>query len=102
MVAYPAAEGYTRITEYTKLPVQDVGNKTVYAVEYPLQYDGTGDSEPYYPVLTEESLQLYNKYRCEADRYSNLILSGRLADFRCYNMDQALEKAIKSIRRFEI
>ena len=102
VVAYPAAEGYTRITEYTKLPVQDVGNKTVYAVEYPLQYDGTGDSEPYYPVLTEESLQLYNKYRCEADRYSNLILSGRLADFRCYNMDQALEKAIKSIRRFEI
>lgn len=98
VVAYPEAEGYTRITEYTKLPVQNVGNRTVFALEYPLQYDGTGDNEPYYPVLTDNSLLLYDKYRRKAEKYDNLILCGRLADFRCYNMDQALDRAINSIR----
>ena len=37
VVAYPQAEGYTRITEYKKFPPQDVSG-TTYAVEYPLPY----------------------------------------------------------------
>ncbi len=94
VVAYPQAEGYTRITEYTKLPVQDAGNLTVYAVEYPVPYEEGKTPEPYYPVLTEQSLELYEKYRKLAERYKKLYLCGRLADFRYYNMDQALEKAL--------
>ena len=37
-VAYPMAEGYTRITEYKKLPVQNVPGKTTIAVEFPAVY----------------------------------------------------------------
>ena len=101
VVAYPQADGYTRITEYTKLPVQNVGEKTTYAVEYSLPSEGDGANEPYYPVLTQESVKLYDKYFDEASKYKNLVLCGRLADFKYYNMDQALEKALqvcKSIR----
>lgn len=93
VVAYPQAEGYTRITEYKKLPVQNVKG-TTYAVEYPLPYKAGESNEPYYPVLTEESQELYAKYKALADKVDNLYLCGRLADFKYYNMDQALEKAL--------
>ena len=52
-------------------------------------------AEPYYPVLTEESQEIYQKYLKEAKKYDNLLLCGRLADFKYYNMDQALKKALK-------
>ena len=94
VVAYPQKEGFTRITEYTKLPVQNIGEKTVYAIEYPLPYKGGEDNEPYYPVLTKDSLAMYQKYREEADNYYNLYVCGRLGDFKYYNMDNALEEAL--------
>lgn len=93
VVAYPQEKGYTRITEYKKLPVQDKTG-TSYAVEYPLPYREGEKMEPYYPVLTEESQKQYAQYKKLADRIPNLICCGRLADFKYYNMDQALERAI--------
>lgn len=92
VVAYPQAEGYTRITEYKKLPIQEVKG-TSYAVEYPLKYE-QGKNEPYYPVITEESKELYAKYQALADEISGLYYCGRLADFKYYNMDQALARAL--------
>ena len=105
VVAYPQAEKFTRITEYKKLPVQDVrGTKklpvqdvrgTTCAVEYPVPYEADADTsvEPYYPVLTEASQKAYSTYADAAAKVSGLFCAGRLADFRYYNMDQALERA---------
>ena len=95
VVAYPQAEGYTRITEYTKLPLQQVGNMTTYAVEFPIPYQKKNAVEPYYPVLTKESQEIHKQYMKEASRYQNLYVCGRLGDFKYYNMDQALERALK-------
>lgn len=94
VVAYPQALGYTRITEYKKLPVQK-GKGSSYAVEYPLAYEPEKGAEPYYPVLTEESKVLYEKYYQRAKQVQNLIFGGRLGDFRYYNMDQALARALE-------
>lgn len=93
VVAYPKEPGYTRITEFKKLPVQDKPG-TSYAVEYPLPYREGEKMEPYYPVLTEESQAQFAEYKALADRIPNLICCGRLADFKYYNMDQALERAL--------
>lgn len=93
VVAYPQEAGFTRITEYKKLPVQDKPG-TSYAVEYPLPYQEGQDQEPYYPVLTEESQLQYAKYQELANQIPNLIYCGRLADFKYYNMDQALERSL--------
>ncbi len=93
VVAYPQAEGFTRITEYNKLPVQ-TGKGTSYAVEYSLPVNAGSDSEPYYPVLTEESQKQYARYMELADMVDGLICCGRLGDFKYYNMDQALERAL--------
>lgn len=97
VVAYPQEKGYTRITEYTKLPVQK-GFGSSYAVEYPLPYQEGEKLEPYYPVLTAESQAQYSKYKALADRVPNLVPCGRLADFKYYNMDQALERALETLK----
>ncbi len=94
VVAYPQAEGFTRITEYNKLPVQNKKG-TSYAVEYSIPYSGEADVEPYYPVLTENSQKQYEEYKKMADCVENLICCGRLGDFKYYNMDQALERALE-------
>ncbi|MBE5912907.1 MAG: UDP-galactopyranose mutase [Pseudobutyrivibrio ruminis] len=94
VVAYPQAEGFTRITEYKKLPNQEVEG-TTYAVEYPLPYKRGEKNEPYYPVVTEESKKLYEKYRNRADSINGLVCCGRLADFKYYNMDQGIAKALE-------
>ena len=67
VVAYPQAEGYTRITEYKKLPVQDRPG-TSYAVEYPLPYREGEKLEPYYPVLTTESQKQFARYKTLSDK----------------------------------
>lgn len=98
LVAYPQEEGYTRIVEYKKLPVQNVKG-TSYAVEYPLPYTPDVDAEPYYPVLTEESKSLYEKYQYLASLYNNLVVCGRLADYKYYNMDQCLERSLEMAKQ---
>lgn len=98
VVAYPQEEGYTRITEYKKLPQQE-GEGSSYAIEYPLPYDPQQTTEPYYPVLTEESQRQYAKYQELAAAIPNLYCCGRLADFKYYNMDQALDRALETVKR---
>ena len=100
VVAYPQAEGFTRITEYKKLPVQEVRG-TTYAVEYPLPYKQGEAMEPYYPVLTEESQELFRKYYEEAKQVRGLAFAGRLAEFKYYNMDQAIRRALDLARELQ-
>lgn len=93
VVAYPEARDYTRIVEFNKLPVQQ-SKGTTYEIEYPVPYDANQRQEPYYPLLTEESQALADKYKSRADKIQGLYYCGRLADFKYYNMDQALERAL--------
>ena len=94
VVAYPKEDAFTRITEYKKLPVQE-GRGSTFAVEYPIPYQEGQKMEPYYPVLTNESQMQYEQYYMLASRVKNLIPCGRLADFKYYNMDQALKRALQ-------
>lgn len=103
IVAYPVEPGYTRITEYTKMPIQDVGDVSTIAYEFPVAYDKKANigKEPYYPVLTEQSQNAYEKYAEYAASFSNLVLCGRLADFKYYNMDQVILRAIEVYQNIE-
>ena len=95
IVAYPQVSDYTRITEYTKLPIQKIKDKTSIAVEFSVQYDESGNLEPYYPIPTEETEEIYKKYRDDLQEYKNLYLCGRLADYKYYNMDDAISRAFE-------
>lgn len=95
VVAYPEAEGYTRITEYTKLPIQKNANgKTTIAIEYPISANEKNNIEPYYPIPNKESTKAYMQYRTLINEFSNIYLCGRLAEYKYYNMDQVIEKAL--------
>lgn len=97
IVSYPQAEGYTRSTEYRKIMYDDRGVRgSVVATEYPLAYDPAAEvgNIPYYPVVTEESSALYQRYLEEASHYRELFLCGRLAEFKYYNMDVCIEHAL--------
>lgn len=106
IVSYPQADGYTRETEYRKIMFDD--SKvcgSVVVTEYPLQYDAQADvgNIPYYPVVTEESNKTYQKYLTEVEKYHNLFLCGRLAEFKYYNMDICIEHALNdfdSIKKY--
>ena len=95
VVAYPKAEGYTRITEFKKLPPQNIPGVTIIAYEYPLPAGKSGNNEPYYPVLADNNTALYNKYIADLEGISNLYLCGRLADYKYYNMDTAVLRAFE-------
>jgi UDP-galactopyranose mutase len=97
-VAYPNAKGYTRILEYKKLLNQYAPGVTSIAVEYPLQA-GEGN-EPYYPILTGDNKKLYAKYRNMLDAVPQLVLAGRLADYKYYDMDTAIERALEIVTLF--
>lgn len=95
VVAYPQVEGFTRITEYKKLPEQDIKGVTIIAKEYPQIYDSKGNIDPYYPIPTVETAALYKQYEEQAVQFKNLILCGRLADYKYYNMDQAIKRTLE-------
>lgn len=98
IISYPQAPGYTRSTEYRKIMFDDSAvTGSVVATEYPLQYDPEANvgNTPYYPVVTEESNALYQQYLKETEKYKNLFLCGRLAEFKYYNMDICIEHALE-------
>jgi UDP-galactopyranose mutase len=93
VVNYPNDYDFTRITEFKHIhPVES--KKTVILKEYPKAYQA-GKDIPYYPMFKEESKELYNKYRELSDGLKNLILAGRLADYRYYDMDDIVKRALE-------
>lgn len=99
--AWPQAEKVTRVTDYSKLPMQKTASgKTVVAVELPFEYDPNKPfgNEPYYPINNDQTRKLYDSYRLVAEEYPDLFPAGRLAEYRYYNMDHAILCAKKVAR----
>lgn len=94
-VNYTLDQDYTRITEFKYLTGQDIPNKTTIAKEYSYQYEGKEGEIPYYAISNQESLKIYQKYVNLASKVPNLYLLGRLAEFKYYNMDVIVSKALE-------
>lgn len=103
IISYPQAKGYTRKTEYKQFNFHCESDYTVIATEYPLEYNPSDPiaNIPYYPTLTEDSIQKYNKYLTETKKYGNIILCGRLAEFKYYNMDICIEHALEKFQEIK-
>ena len=50
--------------------------------------------EPYYTYPTSEWKALYNKYRERATKEKNVIFLGRLAEYKYYDMDDVIRRAL--------
>lgn len=93
-VNYPNDFEFTRITEFKHLTGQ-VNTGTSIVREYPQE---SGD--PYYPVSTQESARMFQRYKALADMEANVHFVGRLAEYRYYNMDQVVASALKCVSTF--
>jgi UDP-galactopyranose mutase len=91
-VNYPNEEAFTRITEFKHCTGQVIKGTTV-AHEYPRSCSLRKGDVPYYPIPREENAALYQKYALRASRFKNLHPVGRLAEYKYYNMAQAMEAA---------
>ena len=87
---------YTRVIEHKHFEMfgTDVDNcpKTVISREYSSEW--TEGSEPYYPVNNEKNNALYLKYKELADKETNVIFGGRLAEYKYYDMHHIVEKVL--------
>jgi UDP-galactopyranose mutase len=66
--------------------------ETVICREYPKTW-APGD-EPYYPVDTSAARETLALYQAEVAKCPNLIVGGRLGEYKYYDMDQSVGKAL--------
>jgi len=92
-VNYPCNYDFTRIHEY-KYYLDDKSEKTVIAKEYS-EFFELGKNERYYPIPKDENTELYNKYLEKAKNLKNVYFLGRLGDYKYYDMDKAILRAIE-------
>lgn len=100
VVNYTDAETpWTRIIEHKwfEFGTNENGNSvptTIITREYPCEFkDGC---EPFYPVNNEKNNRLYEQYKKLAQTEKNVFFCGRLGEYRYYDMDQVVERALKA------
>jgi UDP-galactopyranose mutase len=88
---------YTRIIEHKHF---EFGTQphTWITKEYPTEYKAD-TTEPYYPVNDEYNNTLYAKYKELADKESNIIFGGRLAEYKYYDMHQIISSALARVKQ---
>ena len=94
-VNYTVDRPYTRITEFKHMTGQVKKNCTTTVKEYSYAYTGAEGETPYYAIIDPDNNALYQKYKELADGYSNLHLLGRLAEYKYYNMDAIVARALQ-------
>jgi UDP-galactopyranose mutase len=82
---------FTRIVEHKHF-VFGTNEKTVITREYPVEWDR--EKVRYYPINDERNSALYRRYLGEARRLDDVILGGRLASYRYYDMHQVIGSAL--------
>ena len=90
VVNYPNEEQFTRIVEYKHFLNQNSPHTIIVT-------EKTKDNgEPYYPVPNKKNLELYEKYKklAEKEEKNNVYFLGRLANYKYFNMDAAIENAL--------
>lgn len=93
-VNFPTNFDYTRTTEQKHLTGQ-TAPRTTLITEYP-EAHRPGENEAYYPVPREVNQELYQRYLAlSAEQGEALFFAGRLADYKYYNMDQAVARALQ-------
>ncbi|WP_052462496.1 UDP-galactopyranose mutase [Nigerium massiliense] len=94
-VNYTVSEDFTRITEFKHLTKQQVPGHTSIVREYPRDYQPDTDDEAYYPIIDDANLDLHRRYSELAAELPDFHAIGRLADYRYFNMDQVVNRALK-------
>ena len=99
VVNYPNVPGFTRISEFGHFYPERSYTRSVIMREFPSEYDRDSASEPYYPIPSQESADLYAAYRKRVSGISELYLAGRLGSYRYMNMDVTILESLDLAER---
>ncbi|HLN20858.1 MAG TPA: UDP-galactopyranose mutase [Bacteroidales bacterium] len=86
---------YTRIHEPRHLHPERTDypkDKTMIIREYSMLDDGTN---PYYPINDDKNQNLVLKYREASHKVDNVLISGRLGDYKYYDMHDTINHALE-------
>jgi UDP-galactopyranose mutase len=93
VINYPNDMSYTRVIEHAHFADQHLGTSTL-TYEYPEAHE-PGANEPYYPVPRPKSHRQFAQYSADAARLDGKVFFvGRLAEYKYYDMDQAVAHAL--------
>ena len=82
---------YTRIIEHKFFdPVE--AEKTVISREFSVAWKP--GMEEFYPINDHKNAELYEKYRLLAEKEQKYLFGGRLGEYRYYDMDAVIERAL--------
>jgi len=91
---------HIRTLEWKHMMQPDIANRiqgSVITTETPFTPDSPFDYE--YPFPDETNDSLYKKYRNRADATPKVLIAGRLGEYRYYDMDQAVGRAMTLVER---
>ena len=92
---YPQDYDFTRITEFKKMTGQK-SDKTTICKEFPC-FGG----EKFYPYPSQKWKDLAEQYRNKAKEEKNTIFIGRLAEYKYYDMDDIVRKALDEFQNLK-
>lgn len=84
---------YTRVIEHKHFDDSNISNKTVVTYEYP--EDWNQEKEAYYVINDDKNNTIAGQYRELAKKEKNVIFGGRLAEYKYYDMDDVIKKALE-------
>lgn len=101
VVNYPSLKDkFTRILQHKQFS-NSKSEKDYITYEYSKTYDRFDKNQtPYYPINTQENNEIYKKYKEYADKeFPNLIIGGRLGNYKYYDMDMAVGNALATVKK---
>lgn len=88
---------HTRIIEHQHFNMKPFENNII-SMEYVSEYK-KGINEPYYPINDSLNNSIYEKYKELADGEKNLIVGGRLGNYKYYDMDMTIGNALAAVKK---
>ena len=90
-----AGLSYTRSIEHRHFMKECHSDVTYMTTEYPDTWEI--GKERYYPINDEKNNALYAKYKALADEQDKVEFGGRLGDYKYYDMDDVIKKALERL-----
>ena len=105
VINYPAHPTLTRITEYKQMTLNKSNNPqyTTISKEYPAPFSLSTKvfNNRYYPIVSTKNQSLYTKYLNIFKRFKNFYPLGRLAQYKYYDMDDAIKYALSLAKKIK-
>lgn len=96
VINFPDARPYTRKIDHSHFSPPNERRRTV-TYEFPEEFI-QGQNEPYYPVPTVQSRQTFLSYAALRRKTPRVLFSGRLADYKYYDMHQVVARSLMLAR----